>query len=140
MAYFCRFCCFRCPSWRSWLRHTFEAHSFEPSFNFTCEINGCTSSFKLLSSYFSHLNRKHPSHLALEPSASTDENLSILANSQDSNTASHCNEVVTSYYDISGDDEVPDTCDHDRPPTLAGGAKRSGALFLLTLKEKYRVT
>ena len=113
------------------MRHTFEAHSFEPSFNFSCGINGCTSSFKLLSSYFSHLDRRHPtSHL--EPS--TDENSSILANSQDSSTA-HYNAAATSYGDV---EEVADACDQRQ--ILAGGAKRSAALFLLTLKEEYRVT
>ena len=55
----CRYCCF-CPrSWLLFMRHTFQAHSNEPNFIFTCGVNGCQQTFKNYSSITSHLKRRH---------------------------------------------------------------------------------
>lgn len=110
------------------MRHTFEAHSSEPSFSFTCGINGCTSSFKLFSSFSSHLNRKHSAHL--EPPDSdhcNDENMSIVANSHTTNSNSTS---VASSYDIDDINVNDHTFEGPNETQLAGGAKRSAALFL----------
>ena len=41
------------------MRHTFEAHSNVPGFNFTCGVGGCPQTFKRYSAITSHLRRKH---------------------------------------------------------------------------------
>lgn len=56
MAFACKLCSFRAFTWKLWLRHTFEAHSAEPTFRLRC---GCCSTFKCYSSMLSHLSRKH---------------------------------------------------------------------------------
>ena len=55
----CKFCCFCSKKWLQFLRHTFQAHSNEPNFLFTCGIEGCHQTFRKYSAINSHLTRKH---------------------------------------------------------------------------------
>ena len=41
------------------MRHSFESHSSEPNFSFFCGINGCIRRFSNLSTFNSHIRRKH---------------------------------------------------------------------------------
>ena len=143
MVYSCRSCSYRCPSWRSWLRHTFEAHSSEPGFCYTCGIDGCTSSFNLFSSLSSHLSRKHP--LFVEPASPTE--VGTVGTTSDCDSALDPCDVL---HDSISCDSAFDSCDdidseledaaYPYSVSSTASAKRSAALFLLTLKEKHKVT
>ena len=132
MEYFkCQRCAFRCPNWRNHIRHTFEAHSNEPNFSFRCDVNGCT---KTTSNYstLSHLSRQHGDVDIESPTVHS---------------------LVTLF---PQDDNKMDLDFGNRSPGLPNGEaqdengglhftaqqslKRSAALFLLTLKERYQLT
>ena len=109
------------------MRHAFETHSSEPNFKFSCIF--CTQTFRLYSSMVSHLNRKHKGE-------STSEILSQPAFEQEE----------TRDDSELGDDDVNDDMDdlpnsHELSPQAGHHSlHRAAALFLLTLKEKYRLT
>ena len=123
------------------MRHTFEAHSTEPFFMLICGIDGCTSSFTTLSGISSHLSRKHltaseptddsdnPCRFSTPPAAS----VSVMEYSE------HEDSLPCSDSNSFGDPDIDMDCDNF-PLTPCGGARRSAALFLLTLKERFRAT
>ena len=108
------------------MRHTFECHSNEPNFKFAC--CHCHQGFSNYSSMTSHLSRKH--------------RFTAEAPDHDS-TASETNQLQTqSDLDL---DPVLEATDSNRSDTTAAVschylAQKSAALFLLTLKEKYKLT
>ena len=114
------------------MRHTFEAHSTEPFFMLICGIDGCTSSFTTLSGISSHLSRKHLT--ASEPTDDSDNPCRF-------STPPAASVSVMEYSDSNsfGDPDIDMDCDNF-PLTPCGGARRSAALFLLTLKERFRAT
>ena len=118
----CQFCEYCSNTWRLLLRHTFEAHSALPRFCFTCQIDGCTQTFKNHSSILSHISRIHGGLANLEKSAIPSTTQEVLPS---------CSEQDTNDFE---DD------DNDIGMGSVEQTERAAALFLLTLKEKYRVT
>ena len=106
------------------LRHTFEAHSNIPGFNFTCGVDGCPQTFRTYSAVRSHLHRKHRGLDCSYPH--------IILPIQDDATSNPVN---------------VETCDvYSDSPALVerhlevNRLERCAALFLLSLKERYQIT
>lgn len=127
MTFQCQSCSFRCPAWRVYLRHSFEAHSCDPNFSFTCGVDGCPMTFKTYSSIRAHLSKKHP-------------------NSPDPAPAPVIEEEGDSPMDTSTCDVSllhTEFCNVEQPHTAqlqTVSANRHAGLLLLTLKEKHRLT
>ena len=104
------------------MRHTFESHSSEPNFSFTCGIDGCRQTFYKYSSIKSHISRKHRGL----------EHAGILSGTDESTSG-----VTVDDLDSTGcEEDVSVVCATDSQSRLT----RSAALFLITLKEKYALT
>lgn len=136
----CESCCFRCTTYRHWLRHTFEAHSMEPTFQVHCGINGCPSSFQRYSSMLSHISRKHEvdKDLCYNPSVVSVPNPSVTS----------VPEANGGHEESHGDLPEDDSSGLDKENSSTQGnrsigdrnSSESAALYLLTLKEKHRLT
>ena len=107
--------------------HAFETHSSEANFKFSCWF--CSQTFNVYSSMVSHLLRKHRGEMDREES-----NKPIVEQIRDDS------ESMIHYYmhiDDDGDDDVSQSwvseSSHYR-------LCRAAALFLLTLKEKHKLT
>lgn len=62
MLYNCTFCSFRSKNGIEFVKHNFEAHSFETTFHYKCGISSCTRVFTSGSSFDafrSHCTQKH---------------------------------------------------------------------------------
>ena len=111
------------------MRHTFESHSSEPNFSFTCGIDGCRQTFNKYSSIKSHISRKHRGLERVGILSGTDENTSIVTSSTN----------FDDDLDSTGDG-VDVSVDRARTTDTQSRLTRSAALFLITLKEKYALT
>lgn len=108
------------------MKHTFQCHSSTPTFSYTCGISGCIQTFKTYSGFTTHLSRKHSDW-----------------ESQSVNTTTSHQELGT-----PEDENEPDEPQEEPVSGGDGGglstdlliAKRSSALLLLTLKERYRLS
>ena len=105
------------------MRHTFETHSNEPNFKFSC--CSCSQTFTKYSSITSHISRKHKGE--------GQSNSDLV---QDDPFAEDVQPVNT-HMEESSMDSPQQTCpssDH------VSNLHKSAALFLLTLKEKHKLT
>lgn len=55
----CPLCSFQAPSMRVVLSHLRLVHSSDPRFNVMCGIDGCSSTFRTFSAFYSHIYRRH---------------------------------------------------------------------------------
>ena len=109
------------------MRHTFESHSSEPNFSFTCGIDGCPQTFECYSSIRSHISRRHGGSERNLPAATTDEH---------GTTSGDVSSINLDDETVAGSGlELSVVC-----PTGSDRLARSAALFLITLKEKYALT
>ena len=127
MVFFCQFCCFSSLEWKTLLRHTFEAHSNVPGFNFMCGIDGCSQTFQTYSGITSHLRRKHRGR---------DLNEQPVALSQLDDTNTDQTPADICMIDDSDDTATPGQQREAPDNTL----ERSAALFLLCLKERFQIS
>ena len=148
MAFLCRFCCFCCKEWKVFLRHTFQSHSNEPNFLFTCGVEGCQQTFRTYASICSHLNRKYR-HANLEEAqseiiAGTSTYLPNEINNMEDNVSIYIHDGITDSFPDHEDDDI--TSGSEDNVDVSGGIstedylQRLAALFLLTLKEHYQLT
>ena len=100
------------PSFKRYLNHIQNTHSFEPNFQITCTVSGCFQTFKVFSSFTAHLYRKHQEQISRLNAIGTDD--TTLSNA-------HEDEEREDEY-ITGEED----------PELEEKATRS--LFLSTLK------
>ena len=160
MVFSCTGCFFRSSGRLELIKHTFQAHSVEPSFHFVCGIKGCLHAFKFgatYSSFKSHANRKHANwqeHVDAD-SGSTSES-PVLSPPQQL-------PVLTDSPPLSDDDDLEAETDHDvntmelspdriqiteqETPVFSVElpersdsrlvVQKAAALFLLSFKEKY---
>ena len=125
MVFWCQYCCFSSLEWKQLLRHTFEAHSNAPGFNFICSVNGCSQTFQTYSGITSHLRRKHRGQgYNDQPNAPLTEGDLFMDETE-----------VSIGTDIQS--EAPGTQQHDHE---VDNLERAAALFLLCLKEHYHIT
>ncbi len=138
----CKDCSFRCEELLNLIKHCFQTHSFEPAFSLVCGIQGCLHQFKFgstFSSFKTHATRKHPnwrnelgSHRA--SIQLSDDNNSVTYDPE----VSSFDEVTYPNECPSSDSDTADESDGDTGP--ARSVEETAALFLLTLKEKYKLT
>ena len=107
------------------MRHTFECHSSTPNFRYPCGISGCVQTFSTYSGISSHLRRKHLTEL-LELESEVTEQVP-------------CN-VEYAEEDLNDEELCETNSNPDQEYSTSANRKKSVALLLLTLKEKYRVT
>ena len=136
----CKHCSYVSLIWKD-LKHAFEAHSAIPGFNFSCQINGCVQTFKKYSSILSHISRSHGGLSQLESDSVTVYSGSDVTNFFDNDNGSHMDELHSQEYDAIATSESS-TDGIIQLPELTDMLKceRSAALFLLTLKERHRLT
>ena len=61
------------PSFKRYLNHIRNTHSFEPNFQITCTVSGCFQTFKVFSSFTAHLYRKHQEQISRLNAIGTDD-------------------------------------------------------------------
>lgn len=147
MVIFCKLCSYRCSIRISLIKHSFEAHSMEPLFNFVCGIQGCLHCFKngsSFSSFKSHASRKHPNWQEYINAELPLPSLS-LSSSDELNCEDHIVEDSLQLSLVENTSEHENTVSstnsqlHNFPQSCSEGQKRA-ALFLLTFKEKYNLS
>ena len=136
----CKDCPFRCELQLDLIKHCFQTHSFEPTFSLVCGIQGCVHQFKFgstFSSFKTHATRKHRNW--------RDElgsNMASVYLSDDVQEVSSFDEVpclANEHQPSSDNDCILDQSDDDTVATIRS-VEETAALFLLTLKEKYKLT
>ena len=143
MSFSCQRCAFCCSVWRKVIRHTFEAHSSEPNFNFTCSVKGCTKTCDKFSTMLSHLSRSHRGVNFDDPS---EHNLVGPLRQCDGYRGPNQQQHLTEYEGRPGSqDDSVSACEWqsalmDIEPTPTERLRKSAAQFLITLKEKYQIT
>ncbi len=122
------------------MRHCFEAHASEFNFSFSCRIDSCPRSFNTLSSFQSHVSRKHPN------SQPPPVPINVLDEEGDTGRSSQSDteDLSDGQQDTPTDSEDTDSedpLDSVNPgPHSYDGAQKSAALFLLRMKEQHRLT
>lgn len=134
----CSRCSFRCSAELPLVKHVFEAHFADPNFTYCCPVQGCPHVFKLgstYSSFLSHANRKHgdwrdqlSSRVSTVASTTGPLETNPVSGNMDDGTFSG-NMLDT-------DNSEMECCPVSGPSPVS----RSAAQFLLTLKERYRLT
>ena len=140
----CNYCSFCSDDNLTFVKHIFQAHSSESSFHYVCGITNCSHTFKADTTYatfLTHCNRKHSNwREALSKQVITESR----------------SQPGDSFQPESGDN--PEADDDDAQETMDLGElvnhplsnesvttsdediELAAARFLLTLKEKYRLT
>ena len=127
------------------MRHSFESHSSLSAFSFVCGINSCVKSFSNFSAMKSHIRRNH-SEVNLD---SVEINGSAVDREREHDDALETegsldetreNSPVLEMLDPRNCDERDQQEDTMQEPGLSSQMQKSMALFILTLKEKYKVT
>lgn len=146
--YHCNYCCFCCIDKITFIKHRFQAHSFESTFSYKCEISSCNHLFTSGSSYASfltHCNRNHDkwreflsAYVSLGeingPGPSGEPLVNEDHSSDETVTLSNASDIVVDPLNYEDLMEV----EHCNTPEM--DIERSVGQFLLIFKEKYRLT
>lgn len=144
----CNWCSYRCKAKLDLIKHCFGAHSIESTFVFKCGIRGCLHQFHFgtnFCSFKTHADRKHPNWRKYINNSI--ENSSPLP-------AQHTrdDEPEPGYLSSTSDEDEPEpnspTCSTSDSWTLNNSPEKANvpstehtaALFILTLKEKYKLS
>lgn len=161
MLYNCTFCSFRSKNGIEFVKHNFEAHSFETTFHYKCGISSCTrvftsgSSFDAFRSHCTqkHYNWKHDFIPTLEDdpavssfgggSTSVSERVSIAYAPPDCENTQEDRDTID--FNTSND-VMAEVMAHDPEQSTSNmsfhkdNIKIAAAKFILTLKEKFKLT
>ena len=124
------------------VKHIFQSHSADPLFTFPCPFANCPYVFKPGSTYFSfqsHAQRKHPNwneELSSLPATTSQEPESAASSVQLQST----DERYQLDEHVASTQEEVSTLPQIQVSTGPSTVSQSAAQFLLTLKEKYRLT
>ena len=160
MLYTCKFCSFRSHNGIDFVKHYFEAHSFEATFHYICGISSCTRVFTSGSSFDafrSHCNQKHnnwqhdftPTLDYPTVSSADSECTSIREASERVNTADtspDCENTQEGTNTIDCNFSNDGVMAHDPEQSTSNMSfhkdtiKIAAAKFILTLKEKFKLT
>ena len=137
MPFYCKKCSFCCSNNLSLVKHAFEAHSFEVNFVHPCGIGGCPHSFttgSTFKTFKSHVYRKHSGGLE-ELNAEQEAGVQTESDSEDLT-----GDVIR--MDLGDPENCDEGQDLDESTQIQHGSKlnETAARFLLSLKEKYRLT
>ena len=156
--YSCTLCSFRSADGIEFTKHIFEAHSFDSEFRYMCGISSCTRVFESGSSFDafrSHCNRKHHNwQHNFTPSFEDSSGITVSGSScgSDTSTRETCESTECTLYDHTEsiqeardfDENVVIAEAHDQPKSsnivLREDVKKAAAKFILTLKEKFKLT
>lgn len=140
-------CSFRCEEQLDLIKHCFDTHSsFEPAFCLVCGIKGCLHQFRFgstFSSFKTHATRKHPNW---RNEITTRQVNSIPNDVRDDSETSLSLSVALLCPDEhpSSVDEYPSLVDEcsgsDARVTKVRSVEETAALFILTLKKRYKLT
>ena len=138
----CTYCSFRSDDKILLIRHLFQAHCHQDNFEYECEISLCTHHFTTgatYASFLTHCNRKHGNWRSLiSKTCGSGDHHSLQSVTEDGSDVpnqlqqeqSADTDLDTSDFNASGMHDIEDTFT----------TEKEAALFLLTLKEKYRLT
>ena len=113
------------------MRHVFESHSSVPHFSFVCGINGCIRTFCKYSTIKSHVARKHCDVDLDTVEVGRNTSLSLESSVAD-NIEDSTRESIESQVNSM---EVCANC-----IASSNQMQKTAALYLLTLKERYKIT
>ena len=155
--YTCTFCSFRSSNGIEFVKHFFQAHTFESNFRYACGISSCNHVFTVGTSFETfrgHCARKHHNwQHCFFPTVGVEEvrpNIDgyTLSSVNTSDIAIH--EVSNNY---SSTDQDMDTTDFNMPHSVdtdefecesecisSDNVKITAAKFILTLKERFKLT
>jgi len=138
----CDYCCFCSENKIIFIKHQFQAHRYESSFSYKCEISPCDHIFATGSSYASfltHCNRKHDKWRKALLSLPINEENEPRRN-DDPDSTNQSDEAVLLNSSDSMDFNCEDLIDLEHYSTSKEDIERAVAQFLLIFKEKYRLT
>lgn len=160
----CSFCSFRSANGVEFVKHLFEAHSYEANFWYECGISSCTRVFTTGTSFDAfrgHCARKHHNwQVDFTPTsepAGEEEDSYVLSGCTADREVSETDHMIDTEDDVESTDNMDtsandlDMSDH-LSNTVAHGAeqpvsnmqsanvKTAVAKFILTLKEKFKLT
>ena len=159
----CSRCSFQCICRLQLIKHCFESHSYEPTFRVECGIRGCCHVFTFgatYSSFKTHASRKHPgwkenvndrdtSSSAADEHMSTSETflLDDIYTQRSICAADTPDELMSEPVDsglpkraITATETAEPVAFQPQGTQLTPSRERTAALFLLTFKEKYRLS
>lgn len=163
--YNCKYCVFRSSHGIDFVKHLFEAHKFEDTFHYQCGISSCTRVFTggtSFDAFRGHCTRKHHNWQHgftpnLEPAVEhvvsagraitsireVSEADSDTANDYESTQEDLASDLIGSN-DTSIDTSTSGDIEHNAEqlslPVQKQSVKTAAAKFILTLKEKYKLT
>lgn len=160
MVLLCTLCSYRCDGRLKLVKHSFGAHSFDPSFRVVCGIRGCQHIFQSGSSFSSfktHANRKHSNwQVIVNDPDSVNVAVPLLSFTRVSHASTDRQLSQPDFIDHSGDEpttvlesRLELTQDQTSEPQnsmsvcstcsthVRHDAQEAAALFLLTFQEKY---
>lgn len=140
----CSFCCYRSNSRLDLIKHSFASHSVEPTFHLVCGVRSCLYSFgpgSTFESFKTHARRKHPrwQDSINEPAAQM--NVFEPPPQNQSLTIVPPTSVQTlTPLDVSDDITSLDRASPSTQVQKSPSPNHRAALFLLTFKERYRLS
>lgn len=155
--YSCTFCSFRSSNGIEYVKHLFQAHTFEPNFRYVCGISSCTHVFTTGASYDAfrgHCTRKHHNWKnCFIPTIDVEE---VWPGDHSGGSSSDAStegvEAGGVFEDCSSTDQDMDDNDFDVSQSVYSpnecesecvgpdNVKMAAAKFLLTLKERFKLT
>ena len=140
---------FRCSTNTTLVKHLFEVHSYEPSFMYACQIDNCPRAFMLgstYSSFISHASRKHPNWRKTLDNAPPIKRLlplipmETVATEPSESSGEEIPSNTEPLEDLERMDYSADMPGEQYDDTDLSDGQKAAARFLLTLKERYRLS
>ena len=140
----CSFCPYRSSARLDLIKHSFGSHFVEPSFRFVCGISGCVHCFRrcaTFESFKSHVLRKHPRWQAFVDDLPVCEVSLPEVHAQNPAVGSPTDLLSSEpFQPLTDTTTLLDSPSDSRPDRTPSTPQHTAALFLLTFKEKYRLS
>ena len=140
----CSFCPYRSSARLDLIKHSFGSHSVEPSFRFVCGISGCVHCFRrgaTFESFKSHALRKHPRWQAFVDDLPACEVGLPEVHAQNPAVGSPTDLLSSApFQPLTDTTTLLDSPPDSRPDRTPSTPQHTSALFLLTFKEKHRLS
>lgn len=121
------------------LKHLSLFHAHHPDFKVPCGIDGCLRQFTNLRTYQNHMSSVHNCCMGNESEALEQDSLRVIESSSDRNENNYtCDDIDTS--NVEENDDADLNTSTETPACSKELLQKSSALFLLGLKEKYKLT
>lgn len=128
-----------------YIKHIRLFHEYQPNFQFTCGINGCPRSYHNVGTFKNHVSEVHAD---LGSSSTSDSSSGDWCELQSTSSSSTGDAEVNPLEDTDSSDtdveyygeDTTETTSFDLPPCSMDALQKSSAVFLLGLKEKFKLT